>query len=86
MSENLNEMLDAVKRTLENTPPELAADIMERGITLTGGGALIKGIDRFIIEATKIPAYVAEYPIDCVAVGTGKSLENISEMITAKKQ
>ncbi len=86
MSENLNEMLDAVKRTLENTPPELAADIMERGITLTGGGALIKGIDRFIIEATKIPAYVAEYPLDCVAVGTGKSLENISEMITAKKQ
>lgn len=86
MSENLNEMLEAVKRTLENTPPELAADIMERGITLTGGGALIKGIDRFIIEATKIPAYVAEYPLDCVAVGTGKSLENISEMITAKKQ
>lgn len=86
MSENLNEMLDAVKRTLENTPPELAVDIMERGITLTGGGALIKGIDRFIIEATKIPAYVAEYPLDCVAVGTGKSLENISEMITAKKQ
>lgn len=86
MSENFNEMLDAIKRTLENTPPELAADIMERGITITGGGALIKGIDRFIIESTKIPAYVAEYPLDCVAVGTGKSLENINELVAAKKQ
>lgn len=85
MSENLNEMLEAVKITLENTPPELAADIMERGIMLTGGGALIKGLDRFIAEATKIPAHVAEYPLDCVAVGTGKSLENISELLANKK-
>lgn len=85
MSENLEEMLEAVKLTLENTPPELAADIMERGIMLTGGGALIKGIDRFIAEATKIPAYVAEYPLDCVAVGTGKSLENISELLSNRK-
>lgn len=86
MSENFSEMLEAIKATLENTPPELAADIMERGIMLTGGGALIKGIDRFITEATKIPAYVAEYPLDCVAVGTGKSLEGISELIAEKKQ
>lgn len=86
MSENFSEMLEAVKTTLENTPPELAADIMERGIMLTGGGALIKGIDRFITEATKIPAYVAEYPLDCVAVGTGKSLEGINELIAEKKQ
>lgn len=86
MSENFSEMLEAVKVTLENTPPELAADIMERGIMLTGGGALIKGIDRFITEATKIPAYVAEYPLDCVAVGTGKSLEGINELIAEKKQ
>ena len=85
MSENLEEMLEAVKLTLENTPPELAADIMERGIMLTGGGALIKGLDRFIAEATKIPAYVAEYPLDCVAVGTGKSLENISELLSNRK-
>ncbi len=85
MSENLDEMLEAVKMTLENTPPELAADIMERGIMLTGGGALIKGLDRFIAEATKIPAYVAEYPLDCVAVGTGKSLENISELLSSRK-
>ena len=85
MSENLAEMLEAIKLTLENTPPELAADIMERGIMLTGGGALIKGLDRYITEATKIPAHVAEYPLDCVAVGTGKSLENITELLAAKK-
>ncbi len=85
MSENLEEMLDAIKMTLEKTPPELAADIMERGIMLTGGGALIKGLDRYITEETHIPAHVAEYPIDCVAVGTGKSLENIRELIANKK-
>lgn len=85
MSENLDEMLEAVKLTLENTPPELAADIMERGIMLTGGGALIKGIDRFITENTKIPTHVAEYPLDCVAVGTGRSLEHIKELIASKK-
>lgn len=85
MSENFEEMIDAVKLTLENTPPELAADIMERGIMLTGGGALIKGIDRLITAETKIPAHVAEYPLDCVAVGTGKSLEKIKELIANKK-
>ena len=84
MKENLTEMLEAIKSTLENTPPELAADIMERGIMLTGGGALIKGIDRFIADAIGIPAHVAEYPLDCVAVGTGKSLENIKELIAKK--
>ena len=85
MSENLEEMLDAIKMTLEKTPPELAADIMERGIMLTGGGALIKGFDRYITDGTHIPAHVAEYPLDCVAVGTGKSLENIRELIANKK-
>lgn len=85
MIENLEEMLDAIKITLEKTPPELAADIMERGIMLTGGGALIKGLDRYITDGTHIPAHVAEYPLDCVAVGTGKSLENIRELIANKK-
>ncbi|MDD6483122.1 MAG: rod shape-determining protein [Clostridiales bacterium] len=84
MKENLGEMLEAIKLTLENTPPELAADIMDRGIMLTGGGALIKGIDRFISEEIGIAAHVAEYPLDCVAVGTGKSLENIKELIAKK--
>ncbi len=85
MRENLDEMLEAVKLTLEHTPPELAADVMERGIILTGGGAMIKGLDRLLTEVTKIPAYVAEYPLDCVAVGTGKALENIKELINRNR-
>ncbi len=84
IGENVEEMVEAVKYTLENTPPELAADIMERGITLTGGGALIKGIDKLIAEATKIPTYVAEYPLDCVALGTGKALDDMKEYFPAK--
>jgi len=79
MSENLAEILEAIKLTLENTPPELAADIMERGMMLTGGGALIRGLDRYITDATGITAHVAEYPHDCVVVGTGNSLEKRSK-------
>ncbi len=85
ISENVDEMVEAIKLTLENTPPELAADIMERGITLTGGGALIKGLDKLITEATKIPTHVAEYPLDCVVVGTGRALENIKELLENSK-
>ena len=85
ISENVDEMFEAIKLTLENTPPELAADIMERGITLTGGGALIKGLDKLITEVTKIPTHVAEYPLDCVVIGTGKALDNIRELIEASK-
>lgn len=85
MRENIDEMLEAVKLTLEHTPPELAADVMERGIMLTGGGALIKGLDRLLTSVTKIPAYVAEYPLDCVAVGTGKALDNIKELLARRK-
>lgn len=85
MSENLDEILEAVKLTLEHTPPELASDVMERGIILTGGGALIKGLDKLLTQVTKIPAYVAEYPLDCVAVGTGKALDNIKEIIAKNK-
>lgn len=83
--ENINEMIEGVKMTLEHTPPELAADIMENGITLTGGGALIKGLDRLISEVTKIPTYVAEYPLDCVAIGTGKALDNIKQLLAKSK-
>lgn len=78
IGENLDQIIGAIKRTLENTPPELAADIMDRGMVLTGGGALIKGLDRLIKEETGIDAYVAEYPLDCVVVGTGRSLESRS--------
>ena len=83
ISENVDEMIEAIKLTLENTPPELAADVMERGIVLTGGGALIKGLDKLITETTKIPTHVAEYPLDCVAIGTGKALDNIKGVIAA---
>lgn len=85
ISENVDEMIEAIKLTLENTPPELAADVMERGIVLTGGGALIKGLDKLITESTKIPTHVAEYPLDCVVIGTGKALDNIKELIESSK-
>ena len=86
ISENISEMLEAIKFVLENTPPELAADIMETGIVLTGGGALIKGLDRLISETTKIPTHIAEYPLDCVAVGTGKSIAKINEILAQSKK
>lgn len=75
LSESLKCIVDAVKLTLENTPPELSADIIDRGIMLTGGGALLRGIDTLISEHTKMPVYIAENPLDCVADGTGKCLE-----------
>ncbi len=86
MNENIREILEAVKLTLEHTPPELAADVMERGIMLTGGGALIKGLDRLLTTVTKIPAHVAEYPLDCVAVGTGKALDNIKALLERRSR
>jgi len=80
MSECIMEMIEAIKFTLEKTPPELAADIMETGIVLAGGGALIRGLDKLISKHTGIPVYIAENPLDCVALGTGKSLEDIDTM------
>lgn len=76
MNECLYQIVMTIKETLEETPPELAADIMNYGITLTGGGALIKNLDRLISQLTGIPVRVCENPLDCVAVGTGKALEN----------
>lgn len=75
--ETVNSIVETVKITLENTPPELAADIVDRGIVLTGGGALLRNLDRVLSEETNIPVVVAEEPTDCVAIGTGKALENI---------
>ena len=74
LAEPLSKVLDAVKSTLEETPPELASDIIEHGITLTGGGALLRGLDKLIARETGMPVYIAEYPLDCVAEGTGKIL------------
>ena len=76
LSDVVNEIVDAVKSTLEKTPPELAADIIDHGITLTGGGALLRGLDRLISVETKIPVIVANNPLDCVVRGTGVCLDN----------
>ncbi|HOP55787.1 MAG TPA: rod shape-determining protein [bacterium] len=71
-------IIDAVKSALEATPPELASDIVERGIILAGGGALLKGIDRIISQNTEMPVFVADDPLSCVALGTGKMLEEVA--------
>lgn len=76
LSDTVGAILDAVKVTLEKSPPELAADIMDRGIVLTGGGALLRNLDRMLSEETGMPVVVAEDPLDCVAIGTGKALDN----------
>lgn len=77
MKEPIYNIVDAIKSTLEKTPPELAADIMEFGIMLTGGGALLEGLDRLINKETGIPVHIADRPLDCVAIGAGKALESI---------
>jgi rod shape-determining protein MreB len=77
LSETVNAIVDSIRFTLEKTPPELAADVMEKGIMLTGGGALLKGLDKLIFEETGIPVNIAEYPLDCVAIGTGTVLEEL---------
>ena len=80
ISEPLSHVIDAIKTTLEKTPPELAADIIESGIMLAGGGALLRGLDQLIHEETGMPVKIAERPLDCVADGTGKVLENIDKL------
>jgi rod shape-determining protein MreB len=76
----INSIVDAIKYTLEKTPPELAADIMDRGIILAGGGALLNGLDKLINEETGMPVYIAENPLDCVAIGAGKVLDEIETL------
>jgi rod shape-determining protein MreB len=75
LREPILSIIDAIKTTLEKTPPELAADIMEKGIMLAGGGALLKGLDKLIYEETHMPVHIAENPLDSVALGAGKALE-----------
>lgn len=81
LSEPLSHVIEAIKVTLEKTPPELAADIIDQGIMLAGGGALLKGLDLLIHAETGMPVKVAERSLDCVADGTGKVLENIDKLI-----
>ncbi len=76
LKEPVSSIVDAIKSTLERTPPELASDIMENGIMLTGGGALLRGLDKLITQETGMSVQIAETPLDCVALGTGKSVED----------
>ncbi len=80
LSDPLELVMDAIKTTLERTPPELSADIIDHGITLTGGGALLKGLDQLITKETGMPVYVADRPLDCVADGAGTVLENLEKL------
>ena len=80
MAEPLTVIIEAVKRTLERTPPELAADIIDRGIMLAGGGALLKGLDTLISHETGIVVHVAADPLSCVVLGTGRVLENFKQL------
>ena len=90
MRESISKIVEIVKITLEKTPPELASDIMEKGIVLAGGGALIKNLDKLLSLETGMPVYIAEDPLDCVVRGTGKTLEDLerlkSVLINARKR
>jgi rod shape-determining protein MreB len=80
LEEPVSQILDAIRSTLDKTPPELAADIMDRGIVLAGGGALLHGLDERLRHETQMPAQLAESPLTCVAVGSGRSLEVLEEL------
>ena len=77
LAEPVATIIEAVRIALEQIPPELAADIIDRGIVLTGGGALLRDLDRLLMEETGLPVVIAEDPLTCVAVGGGKALEMI---------
>ena len=90
MRESIHKIVEIVKNTLEKTPPELASDIVEKGIALAGGGALIKNLDKLLSIETGMPVYIAEEPLDCVVRGTGKTLEDLERLkhvlINARKR
>lgn len=83
LTEPLNQIVGAVKTALEKTPPELGADIAERGMMLTGGGALLRDLDQLLQEQTGLPVHIAEEPLNCVVKGCGIALENIDRLHTA---
>lgn len=80
LADPLSMVLDAIRTTLEKTPPELSVDIIDHGITLTGGGALLRGLDQLIEKETGMPVHIAESPLDCVAMGTGRVLDDIDRL------
>ena len=75
LADPIGSIVDAIRSTLERTPPELSADIIDNGIMLTGGGAMLRGLDVLVSRETGMPVHVAENPLDCVAIGTGKCLD-----------
>ncbi|MGM8216340.1 rod-share determining protein MreBH [Bacillaceae bacterium W0354] len=85
LREPLEHILEAVRSTLESCPPELSGDIVDHGIMLTGGGALLKGIKQWLSDELDVPVHIAENPLECVAVGTGKSLQMIDKLQKANK-
>lgn len=80
MKNSITEIIDVVKITLEKTPPELAADIVEKGVMLAGGGSLIKNLDKLISQKIEMPVYIAEEPLECVVRGTGKTLVDLEKL------
>ena len=80
MQESIIKIIDSIKQTLEKTPPELASDIMERGIVIAGGGALIQNIDKLLSLSTGMPVYIAEKPLECVVNGTEKTIEDLEKL------
>ena len=80
LTDPLNAIVGAVKQALERTPPELGSDIADKGMVLTGGGALLRDLDRLLMEETGLPVVVAEDPLTCVVRGCGKALENIDRL------
>ncbi|RSL28869.1 rod shape-determining protein [Salibacterium salarium] len=84
LTESVNHIVQAAKNVLERTPPELSADIIDRGVILTGGGALLNGIDELLGDELKVPVIIAEEPMNCVANGTGIILENLDKMSNKK--
>ena len=85
IKDSIAQIVEVVKLTLEKTPPELASDIMEKGIMLSGGGALVQNLDKLISMETGMPTYVAEDPLECVVRGTGKTLQDIDKLRTVLK-
>ena len=89
LSDPIFKIVDAVKGTLEKTPPELAADVMDHGIMMTGGGALLVNLDKLISQDTGMPVIIADDPLSCVGEGTGRALEDLNLLsrvvMTSKK-
>ena len=86
LSGSINAIVDAVRSTIEITPPELVADLMAHGIALAGGGALLRGLDRRLAQETRFPVYVSEEPLTCVVRGTGEVLEEAEILAKVQSQ